>query len=325
MESEYIDRFAKLRTNVNRTHWQPTTHYRAPHKPLLLLTVIDLFAQGEIQSNLIEITPDLGELFTIYWSRVMPRDYRGKLFLPFFHLQSDGFWHLVPQPGKEAILEAVTKVASVNQLRDLILGARLDDDLYNLLSTEKTRDLLRTVLIETYFAPEIQPALVEQGIINAEAFRYSQMLLEDALAQQAKEQKPEADQYKPAARDQGFRRAVVTAYEHRCALCGIRILTPEGHTAVVGAHIIPWSVSHDDNPRNGMALCSLCHWVFDEGLVAVSSRYLVMISRLLAANDNIPAHLQTLDSRPIIGPVEQSLWPAKDSLGWHRQHVFRKR
>ncbi|MCB8986015.1 MAG: HNH endonuclease [Ardenticatenaceae bacterium] len=25
------------------------------------------------------------------------------------------------------------------------------------------------------------------------------------------------------------------------------------------AHIIPWSESHNDDPRNGLALCHLCH------------------------------------------------------------------
>jgi len=33
-----------------------------------------------------------------------------------------------------------------------------------------------------------------------------------------------------AARDQGFQRIVVSTYDHRCALCGVRIITPEGHT-----------------------------------------------------------------------------------------------
>jgi putative restriction endonuclease len=325
MLSTYIDRFKKLNTNRNRKHWLPSTHYCAPHKPLLLLTVIDLFAQGEIKTNLVEITFDLSELFTIYWSRVMPHDYRGKLHMPFFHLQGDGFWRLIPRPGKEAALEATRRVTSIAELQDAALGARLDDELYDLLCAQKSRDLLRNTLIETYFAPELWPALVEQGAINAEAFQYSQMLLDDVLAQREKEKPVAVERYKPAARDQGFRRAVVTAYDHRCALCGIRILTPERHTAVVGAHIIPWSVSQNDDPRNGMALCSLCHWVFDEGLVGVSSEYAMMISQLLTANDNIPAHLQTLDRRLIIVPAEQLLWPSKESLRWHRRHVFRRR
>lgn len=53
------------------------------------------------------------------------------------------------------------------------------------------------------------------------------------------------------------------------------MLTVDGHTAVAAAHIVPWSVSHNDDPRNDMALCRLCHWIFDEGLLGVSPSYAV--------------------------------------------------
>ena len=68
-------------------------------------------------------------------------------------------------------------------------------------------------------------------------------------------------------RDQAFRKTVVTLYDHRCAMCGIRMLTPDGHTVVQAAHVKPWRVSYDDRPTNGMALCRLCQWYFDEGLM----------------------------------------------------------
>jgi putative restriction endonuclease len=321
----YVDRFAKLRTDTSASRWSATTRHRAPHKPLLLLSIIDLFAEGEIAANLIELTPELGELFTLYWARVMPPDQRGNLALPFFHLKSDGFWHLVPRPGQEAFLATTRQIRSIHQLRETVLGARLDEDLYALLGAGESRDLLRTVLIETYFAPEARPALVEQGAINLEAFRYSQELLEEARTGPIKERLKAGDDYRPAARDQGFRRAVISAYDHRCALCGIRMLTPDGHTAVDAAHIVPWSISQDDDPRNGLALCRLCHWTYDEGLLGVSARYVVITSPQLAIGQNVPGHLVTLDGRGIIGPGEQSLWPALDALRWHRQNVFRKR
>jgi putative restriction endonuclease len=257
---DYTERFAKLRTDASPTRWSAVTYHRAPHKPLLLLAVMDLFAQGTITSNLIEPSSDLGELFTLYWARVMPPDRRGNLALPFFHLKSDGFWHLVPRPGKESFLAAVRQISSINQLRDTVLGAQMDEELYALLCAEESRNLLRVVLTETYFVLEVQPALVEQGIINTESFHYSQTLLEQVRTKHLQEEPTDTEDYSPAVRDQGFRRAVVTAYNHRCALCGIRMLTPDGHTVMDAAHIIPWSISYNDDPRNGMALCRLCHW-----------------------------------------------------------------
>jgi len=124
---------------------------------------------------------------------------------------------------------------------------------------------------------------------------------------------------------EGWLIRVVIAYEHRCALCGIRILTPDAHTVVDAAHIIPWSISHNDVPRNGMALCRLCHWTFDEGLVGVSSRYEVITSPQLAIERNVPGHLLTLSGRGILGPAERYLLPDQESLSWHCRKVFRRR
>lgn len=325
MLDAYINRFTKLHMDSSRARWSATTCHRAPHKPLLLLAVMDLFAQRVITTNLIELTPELGELFTLYWSRVMPPDRRGNIALPFFHLKREGFWHLVPRPGKKEILAATRQIRSINQLREIILGARLDDDLYFLFSAEKSRDALRHVLIESYFAPEAQLRLIEQGVINAEAFEYSRELLKQARRRRIQEAAVDEGRYRSAARDQGFRRAVVTAYNHRCAMCGIRMLTPDGHTVVDAAHIIPWSISHNDDPRNGMSLCRLCHWTFDEGLVSVSSQYRIRTSPQLGAGENVPGHLVTLDGRGIIGPDEQILWPDLGALDWHYKNVFLRR
>jgi len=317
----YLSKFAHLRTD--RTGgWTAATQGQAPHKPVLLLSVLDLFTQGRMISNLIEITPELGELFAAYWSKVLP-ERRGNLALPFFHLRSSGFWHLLPQPGQEAVLEAARQVDTISQLGKLIVGAGLDDDLFQLLQNAEARNALRTTLIQPYFAPEYWADLLALGEINLQAFVYSQHLIEQAR-RQVKETPQEDDTYQPVVRDQGFRKAVVRIYDHRCAFCGVRMLTTDGHTAVDAAHIIPWSISHDDDPHNGMALCGLCHWTFDQGLMSVSARYQVLLSRELRITQNVPGHLLTLESRSIIGPVEQALWPHVDALGWHRQNVFRQ-
>jgi putative restriction endonuclease len=129
----------------------------------------------------------------------------------------------------------------------------------------------------------------------------------------------EADNYRPAARDQGFRRIVVKAYDHRCALCGVRIITPEQHTVVDAAHIVPWSRSQNDDIRNGMALCKLCHWAFDEGMMGVSDSYAVITSRQIAADPNVPGFLQTLSGRSIIPPADADIWPAREYLAEHRR------
>ena len=87
----------------------------------------------------------------------------------------------------------------------------MDEDLYYLVRSEESRDRLRSVLIETYFSREMRQSLVEQSIINRGAFVYSGELLRPPEDPTVKETLSLDEAYLPAVRDQGFRRAVVTA------------------------------------------------------------------------------------------------------------------
>lgn len=313
----YIKAFSSLRTDKAASRWSEDTKHRAPHKPLLLMSVLDLFAQGVINANLIEPNLELSEVFNLYWAKVMPPDTNGNLALPFYHLQSDNFWHLLPRPGYEQTLKS--QVRSVIQLREFTFGATLDDELYEILQSEKDRNTLQTVLISTYFASDdLRRRLQTQSSINLDAYQYSKQLLE-----QARKREPLIfEDVQEPVRDQGFRRAVVAAYDHRCAFCGVRVLTPINHTAVEAAHIIPWSYSHNDNPNNGLALCKLCHWSFDEGMVSVSGKYKILVSPQLNTNDNIAGHMGTLSRRDLILPIDEVFYPEPDYLAWHRRERF---
>ncbi len=285
--------------------------------------MLDLFEQGEAKSNLIELGLDLDELFDRYWKKVLPFDRSSGLAQPFFHLGSEGFWHLLPKPGKKEALSSVSSIRYRSRLEEIVLGARLDEALYDLVRVQGSRDLLRSVLLETYFMPDVRDSLIEQGAVNHEAFLYSKELLEQRGEQTIGETVAEKA-YRPVARDQGFRRAVVTAYAHRCALCGIRVRTLDGHTVVDAAHIVPWSVGRDDRPANGMALCRTCHWTFDEGLLRISPAYEIFASTQLGTSGNLSGYLISLEGRGIVRPVEEVYWPDPSSLEWHRDHVFRR-
>jgi hypothetical protein len=81
------------------------------------------------------------------------------------------------------------------------------------------------------------------------------------------------------------------------------MLTPDGHTVAEAAHIMPWSESHDDKPSNGLSLCRLCHWSFDEGLMSVGVKYEVLVSKRVQTEHNLPGHILTLRDRPIFTPA----------------------
>ncbi len=114
---DYARRFARLWTNRNRKVWSEVTAHQAPHKPILLLCVLDLFESGEISSNLVEISDDLVEIFERYWERVQPLHRPRNLALPFFHLQGDRFWHLLPRHDRSSFGSQITSLTQENVLR----------------------------------------------------------------------------------------------------------------------------------------------------------------------------------------------------------------
>ncbi len=178
MIEEYVEAFASLRTDKNRSRWPVITHHQAPHKPLLLLAVLDLFECQVIQANLIEVSGDLMDGFDTYWGRVMEESRPTTLVLPFYHMRSEGFWHLVPFPGKARALAQTSQVTSMGQLRTLVRGAKLDRGLFRRLLGRSHREILRRVLVETYFTREVQPTLEEARTAVAESLQHSQPLAE---------------------------------------------------------------------------------------------------------------------------------------------------
>ena len=315
----YIHQFAHLRRAPNAV-FSADTMKRAPHKPILLLAVLDLVARGALTSTFIDVTGnliELNDLFNLYWRRLMPLGQTSSIAFPFPRLNGEPFWELLPQPDCNITPALINNTTSVSFLRKYAIGAKIDEELFHFMQTPEGREALRETLLLSCFSEEVRIQLREQSIVNREAFDYSRLLEEKSHLPLVKET-VEADNYRPAARDQGFRKIVVRTYDHRCTLCGIRIVTPDGHTVVEAAHIIPWSESRNDDIRNGMALCRLCHWGFDEGMLGVSNSYTVIISSSFNLTPNFAGSLQTLSGRGIISPTDETLRPEREYLSEHR-------
>src|SRR5580704_9207163 len=77
---------SKLR--VDRARGDP-----APHKPLLLLAVLDLAESAGPLGDVLPLSPELAFRFFTFWGVVSHRRHqRPEIKLPFFHLKSDGVW-----------------------------------------------------------------------------------------------------------------------------------------------------------------------------------------------------------------------------------------
>jgi putative restriction endonuclease len=50
--NQYLKSFSRLRTDKNRKRRSALTAYQVPHKPFLLLSIMDLIAQGSIAERI---------------------------------------------------------------------------------------------------------------------------------------------------------------------------------------------------------------------------------------------------------------------------------
>src|SRR5205085_3600936 len=65
---------------------------------------------------------------------------------------------------------------------------------------------------------------------------------------------------KAFARGRAFRNIVTAQYDHHCAICGLRLETPQRTYEAEAAHIIPKRLRGSDDPRNGICMCRTHHW-----------------------------------------------------------------
>lgn len=69
-----------------------------------------------------------------------------------------------------------------------------------------------------------------------------------------------------------FRAAVQKAYDFRCTFCGIYLpgMKHGARPGVDAAHILPWGTYDLDVVQNGLMLCKLHHWAFDNHVLRLS-------------------------------------------------------
>jgi putative restriction endonuclease len=232
-------------------------------------------------------------------------------YFPFFHLRSDGFWHLQPKPGREVALQVLDSARSMWAIEENVACASLATALHGLVLDPVARQQLRQQLVVAWFGSFAQPLNVlfvdERGIDDAE------IALRGRIA--GKLVAPSEPATDPA-RSAAFRRIVTEAYDYRCAASGWRIILPDSTVLVEAAHLVPFAESHDDDPRNGIALAPSFHWTLDKHLIAPGPDYKWHVSKAL--DDRLPDNRPLLDlaGKPLILPRDKAYWPREDALRW---------
>ncbi|MHB1462411.1 MAG: HNH endonuclease [Armatimonadota bacterium] len=121
-------------------------------------------------------------------------------------------------------------------------------------------------------------------------------------------------------RDRAFSSVVKSAYYDTCAMTGIKIINGGGRSEVQAAHIRPISDQGPDSIRNGVALSSTMHWMFDRGLVSIDDDY-----KILLAKGKVPDTIARLvvSDKHLILPDEPAAHPHPHFLSYHRTHVYK--
>ena len=189
----------------------------------------------------------------------------------------------------------------MRDLPSLMQGATLAQGLWDALNNPAQRVQLKDVLVSRYF-PQHRHALLQQNTV-------------------AETTKEDQQEYQLSARSSGFRRVVVQVYEHQCAACGLRLRRPSGATIVDAAHIIPFSESYNDHPRNGLALCKNHHWAMDQALIAPGTDHLWHVSKQLDPRQAGERELLGLAKMHLILPKEKAYHPLLEALEWRASRL----
>ncbi len=231
----WLGKLANL--NVART----AARGAAPHKPLMLLTVIDLIESGDIPDGWVKYDVRLVSRFRDYWELVQDRQRNSPdIPMPFNALGSDKdqIWQCFTTDGQPSKSKLTTRLC------------HLDPDLFTCLQDVGFRREARTTLVAIYFTPTEQVMLCARLGLPAPKTEAVAALRADAAAFKARQKK---------GRDSRFKSDVLGGYYFTCALTGYRLDT-ESTSIVQAAHIHQHAQSGNDDPRNGLALTPDAHW-----------------------------------------------------------------
>jgi hypothetical protein len=163
---DYLSIIANLNTDTAHFYGANVRQNKAPHKPLLLLSVIDLFAKNQIKKNLIEPSHELELIFFNYWQLVRGNK-KTSMSFPFYHLSNEPgeFWKLKTKLGREKDLIDRHRIdvirSSINELRNSIYGAELNVELYQSLQSYQERKKIRELILDQYFIDSMKPVLAD--------------------------------------------------------------------------------------------------------------------------------------------------------------------
>ncbi|OUL22935.1 HNH endonuclease [Nostoc sp. RF31YmG] len=308
-----LDYYYQLFTQLNVS--STSKRGNAQYKPILVFTVIDLITREIITKNQITVSDELIQTFNKYWNILGNKAYKGGLHYPFFHLQSDGFWYLAFKPTFNGL-----QPKTINKLKEAIEYAYLDNELFNLLQDESSRQELIDAIVTTFFK-EQQNELENVLQIN-QTFQDSELETKEFIPSKNLNYNPKWIFKKAIIRNAFFRNTIVRVYDYKCAFCGLRVTKTINKNIVDGAHIKPFAQFYDSRIHNGIALCKNHHWAFDRGWFTADEKYKILVSKGLEEISPHAKPMKDFHGERLVLPDNEQYFPELEALQWHRQNIF---
>lgn len=300
-----------------------TPYGLAPHKPILLLALIDSFEAGEILYNWIEITDDLVQHFLDNWSALVKTPHVATFALPFFHLKNEKgqFWKLITYPGREVPTTNSNSIKSYRALTETVCAATLSEELYIALTDPMQREKIKSAILEHYFGIRQTTQYQTQEVYSA---KIKHQILYDPEQNYARNVKQTIDKQPKEIRDEFvvmrssvFRKAILEVYDNQCAVTGLKVADSKNRSLVDACHITPFADSFNDSIRNGLALSPTFHRAFDLGLIAISDNYKILVHPKLK-DFNPESGIRQYENGEILLPKKNQFYPSIKHLREHR-------
>jgi putative restriction endonuclease len=269
---------------------------RAPHKPLLVLYALGWWARDCTTIPFSSVNEDLPRLLQDFGP---PRKTHHPEY-PFWRLQNDGVW---------------TVVASA----PLTLGADGAPTKRELLRYDARGQFTDEVQAAFKADPPLVPNIAQQLL----ASHFPESMHQDILNSVGLEIAD--DRAAGGQRDPGFRRRVLTVYEHRCVICGLQLLLSGTPIALEAAHIKWHQASGPAIVPNGLCMCVLHHKLFDLGAFTISldSELRVLVSDEASGLCRMSEFVLSFHGSTILRPIQPDALPSLEFIRWHQAEVFR--
>jgi len=148
-----LEKYLNTFRNIKVSHRQGM---KAPHKAILLLTVMSMIEDGVQTDRNVVFSEVLKERFKSLWFEIIGESdfFNPDVAMPFWHLKNEKeIWSLVPvdeSAETQAALSISTPRSTQQAIRKYVKCATLPEDLFNLLEDPIARASLAEVLFEKY-------------------------------------------------------------------------------------------------------------------------------------------------------------------------------